>query len=223
MLYIVSTPIGNLKDITLRALDVLKSVDMIAAEDTRHTSILLQTYQITTPLVSNFEHNEKTKATYFLKLLQEGKNIALVSDAGTPGICDPGFRLMHLAKQHHIPMTVIPGASAFLSALTLSACPSDEFVFKGFLPVKQVARRKKLQQIKDSGMTTIVYESSHRLLKTLHDISEVLEDPVIVIVREITKKFEERLEDQASVLYQYFSQYSPKGEFVIIFSFLKKK
>lgn len=217
MLYVVSTPIGHLKDITLRAIETLKSVDVIAAEDTRHTAILCKTYDITTPLVSNFEHNEQQKAQHFLQMLKEGKNIALVSDAGTPGICDPGFRLIRLAKEHQIPMTVIPGASAVISALTLSGLPSDQFIFKGFFPVKSGARRREIEQIKEYPMTTVFYESPHRLLKTLKDIEEVLHDPKIVVIREITKKFEERLEKKAGLLYEHFLQHAPKGEFVIVF------
>ncbi|MBF0123623.1 MAG: rRNA (cytidine-2'-O-)-methyltransferase, partial [Candidatus Omnitrophica bacterium] len=149
-------------------------------------------------------------------LLKEGKNVALVSDAGTPGISDPGFRLIRLAKENQIPMTVIPGACAALAALSLSGLPSDRFVFKGFLPVKSGARRKAFQVIKPEDGTVIFYESPHRIVKTLKDIEEVLGDPVIVIARELTKKFEERLEMKASALYGHFSVHKPLGEFVIL-------
>jgi 16S rRNA (cytidine1402-2'-O)-methyltransferase len=216
MLYIVSTPIGNLKDITLRALEVLKSVDLIAAEDTRHTKILLQHYDITTPLTSFFEHNEDRKAHQIVAMLKEGKSVALVTDAGTPGISDPGFPLIRLARQEQIPMTVIPGAAAFLAALSLSALPSDRFTFKGFLPVKSGARRKALLNSASAEGTVIFYESPHRILKTLKDIEEVLNDPVIVIVREVTKKFEERLADRAGALREHFTRHAPQGEFVIL-------
>jgi 16S rRNA (cytidine1402-2'-O)-methyltransferase len=221
MLYIVSTPIGNLKDITLRALEVLKSVDLIAAEDTRHTKILLQAYGITTPLTSFFEHNEDRKAAHLVALLKEGKNVALVTDAGTPGISDPGFPLIRLAREEQVPMTVIPGAAAFLAALTLSALPSDRFTFKGFLPVKPGARRKALANSALGEGTVIFYESPHRILKALKDIEEVLNDPIIVVVREVTKKFEERLEGQASVLREHFTRQAPLGEFVILISSIR--
>ncbi len=216
MLYIVSTPIGNLKDITLRALEVLRSVDLIAAEDTRHTKILLNAYDITTPLTSFFEHNEDKKAAHIVDLLKEGKSVALVTDAGTPGISDPGFPLIRLAKEQNVPMTVIPGAAAFLVALSLSGLPSDRFSFKGFLPVKSGARRKVLSAITSDEGTTIFYESPYRVLKSLKDIEEVLGDPKIVVVRELTKKFEERLEAKASELFEHFSQKSPQGEFVFL-------
>ncbi len=219
MLYIVSTPIGNLKDITLRAIEVLKSVDLIAAEDTRHTKILCNTYEITAPLTSCFEHNEDAKAQQIIGLLKEGKNVALVSDAGTPGVSDPGFRLVRLAKENGIPITVIPGACAAIAALSLSALPTDRFAFLGFMPVKPGARRKKLEEAQRIGGTVIFYESPHRILKSLKDIEEVLGDPVIVIAREVTKKFEERLEERASILLAHFTEHSPLGEFVVLLSF----
>jgi 16S rRNA (cytidine1402-2'-O)-methyltransferase len=216
MLYVVSTPIGNLKDITLRAIEVLKSVDLIAAEDTRHTSILCREYGLTAPLTSFFDHNERAKADQLVAALKAGKNVALVSDAGTPGISDPGFRLIRLAKEHGVPVTVVPGACAAIAALTLSGLASDEFVFKGFLPVKPGQRRKALEAVKGVSGTTIFYASPHRLLKELKDIEEVLNDPVIVVVRELTKKFEERLEDRSSVLHDHFSKHKILGEFVIL-------
>lgn len=219
MLYIVSTPIGNLKDMTLRAIEVLKTVDLIAAEDTRHTKILCNEYGITAPLTSCFEHNEDAKAKHILALLQEGKSVALVSDAGTPGISDPGFRLVRLAKENGVAITVIPGACAAIAALSLSAFPTDRFSFLGFMPVKPGARRKKLEEAQRIGGTVILYESPHRILKSLKDIEEVLGDPVVVITREITKKFEERLEDKASVLLVHFTQHEPRGEFVLLLSF----
>lgn len=187
MLYIVSTPIGNLQDITLRALEVLKSVDIIAAEDTRHTKMLLTHFQINTPLTSYFEHNEIKKSEYLLGLLKEGKNIALVTDAGTPGISDPGYRLICLAKENQVSLTVVPGVCALIAALSLSALPTDSFVFSGFLPVKSVGRRKKLAEYKDDTRTLIFYESPHRILKTLQDIEAVLPDWQVVAAREMTK------------------------------------
>ncbi len=216
MLYIVSTPIGNLKDITLRALEVLKSTDLIAAEDTRHTRILTDHYQINTPLTSYFEHNQFTKGEYLLRLLKEGKNIALVTDAGTPGISDPGYHLIRLAQENGIPLSVVPGPTAFLAALSLSGLPSDRFVFIGFLPVKAGARRKKLEGLKAEAGTVIFYESPHRLIKTLEDIAEVLGNPVVVCCREITKKFEEVKKAAAADLREYFLKKAPQGEFVLL-------
>src|SRR5665213_3033588 len=190
MLYIVSTPIGNLKDITLRAIETLKSVDLIAAEDTRHTKILLDACQIEKPLTSFFEHNQIKKAEHLLSLLKAGKNIALVSDAGTPGISDPGFLMVRMAQENNIPITVIPGVSACISALTASGLPAHRFIFEGFLPPKSGARRNKLISLKEEKATVIFYESPHRLLKTLKDMQEVWDDPIVVVARELTKKFE---------------------------------
>ena len=221
MLYIISTPIGNLKDITYRAVEVLKSVDLIAAEDTRHTRILCNHYAIQTPLTSYFEHNKMEKADYLLKLLNEGKEIALVTDAGTPGISDPGYHLIRLIKERNIPMTVVPGATALIAALSLSGLPCHNFVFEGFLPVKTVARRRKLEQLKAEERTIIFYESPYRITKTLKDIQEVLGDPVVVCAREITKKFEEVKEDLSSVLARHFMNKKPKGEFVLLLNLRK--
>jgi len=216
MLYIVSTPIGNLKDITLRAIETLKSVDLIAAEDTRHSKILLNAYEITTPLTSYYEHNKLSKSSYLLKLLQEGKDIALISDAGTPGISDPGYVLIKLAKENDVAITAIPGATAFVAALTVSGMPASSFTFEGFLPVKTVARQKKLKTFEDGKKTILFYEAPHRVVKTLGDIRDVLNDPVVVCARELTKKFEEVKQGKASELVEYFSQKTPRGEFVFI-------
>ena len=216
MLYIVSTPIGNLKDITLRALEVLETVDLIAAEDTRHSKILLDHYQIATPLTSYFEHNEKKKAGYLVGLLKEGKNIALVTDAGTPGISDPGYRLVSLCRENEISMTVIPGPCALIAALSLSALPTDSFIFAGFLPVKSGGRKKRLEEFANETRTVILYESPHRLLKTLKDLQEIFPNTEVVVAREITKKFEEVRRGKASELLAHFSKTSPKGEFVLL-------
>ncbi len=217
MLYIVSTPIGNLKDITYRAVEALQSVDLIAAEDTRHTKILLDHYGIQKPLTSFFEHNQKTKTEHLIGLLRQGKNIALVSDAGTPGISDPGYPLIEAAQKEGIAITVIPGAVALIAALTASGLPAHSFVFEGFLPIKSGARRKKLAEIKALGRTAIFYESPHRLLKTLKDIDEVLDNPEMVCARELTKKFEEIRKESAKDLLQHFTDHPPKGEFVLLF------
>ncbi len=218
MLYIVSTPIGNLKDITLRALEVLKKVDLIAAEDTRHTKILLDTYGIDKPLTSFFEHNEDRKTNELMKFLKEGKNIALVSDAGTPGISDPGYPLIRRAQEEGIKVEVIPGVTALITALTASGLSAHSFIFEGFLPVKSAVRRKKLESLKKEGRTVIFYESPHRIVKTLKDIQEVLNNPVIVCVRELTKKFEEIRKAPVSELIHHFSKNAPKGEFVLLFN-----
>lgn len=216
MLYIVSTPIGNLGDITFRAVETLKSVDLIAAEDTRHTRILLNHYGIATPVVSYFEHNQFKRGDELLRQLEQGKNIALVTDAGTPGISDPGYHLTRLARQKNIPVTALPGPTALIVALSLSALPCHNFVFEGFLPVKQQARRGKLKSFKAEERTIIFYESPHRVLKALADIADVLNDPVVVVGREFTKKFEEVKQAPASQLVEYFTKHPPKGEFVLL-------
>jgi 16S rRNA (cytidine1402-2'-O)-methyltransferase len=216
MLYIVSTPIGNLKDITLRALETLKSVDIIAAEDTRHTQFLLEHYEIKKPLTSFFDHNQSLKGQYLLGLLKEGKTVALVSDAGTPGISDPGYSLIKLAYDNDIKVEVIPGATALITALTLSGLPAHRFVFEGFLPPKTVGRCKKLESLKEEEGTIIFYESPHRVLKTLEDIQKVFSDPYLVVARELTKMFEEVRKGKASELIAHFTVHPPKGEFVIL-------
>ena len=216
MLYIVSTPIGHLKDITLRAIETLKAVDLIAAEDTRHTKILCKEYGIDTPLTSYFEHNKFKKAHAILQELKLGKQVALVTDAGTPGISDPGYKLINLAKENDIPLTVIPGASAVIAALSLSGYLSDIYVFEVFLHVNKTQRRKKLDYIKQEKRTIIFYESPHRLIKSLSDITDILDDPYLFIARELTKKFEEGLEQRASKLTEHFQKTKPKGEFVLL-------
>ncbi len=216
MLYIVSTPIGNLQDITLRAIETLRQVDLIAAEDTRRTRILTTHHHIDTPTTSYFEHNQFKKGEYLLKILKEGKDIALVTDAGTPGISDPGYHLIQLAKDHDIPMTVVPGPTALIAALTLSGLPCHHFVFEGFLPAKPSARRKRLEQWREEERTIIIYESPYRLTKTLKDIEDILGDPTVVCIRELTKKFEEVQRATAGTLHQHFSAHPPRGEFVLI-------
>jgi 16S rRNA (cytidine1402-2'-O)-methyltransferase len=222
MLYIVSTPIGNLKDLTIRAIETLKSVDLIAAEDTRHTKILTQHYQIETPLTSYFEHNQFKKGEYLLALLKEGKNIALVTDAGTPGISDPGYHLVNLALKHGIGITAVPGACALITALAISGLPTHNFIFEGFLPVKSNLRRKKLALWKQEERTIIFYESPYRILKTLVDMQELLADPFIVCARELTKKFEEVQKGRCSDLIKHFSSHKPRGEFVLLVNLCAK-
>ncbi len=216
MLYIVSTPIGNLKDITLRALDILKEVGLIAAEDTRHTKILLNHYSIKTPLTSYFEYNKLTKGDYLIKLLKEGKNIALVSDSGTPGISDPGAHIIKLAIKNNIPLTAIPGPAAFIYALTVSGKPTDKFVFEGFLSSKSSARKNRLKELSCEKRTMVLYESPHRLLKTLQDIYEIFGDIEIAVLRELTKVFEEQRREKVSSAIWHFKAAKPRGEFVIV-------
>jgi 16S rRNA (cytidine1402-2'-O)-methyltransferase len=216
MLYIVATPIGNLKDITLRAIEVLKSVDLIACEDTRHSKILLDHYGIKTPTTSFFQHNRFVKGEYLLKLLKEGKNIALISDAGTPGILDPGYNLINLALKNNLELTCIPGSTALINALVLSGKPAHEFYFAGFLPNRSQARKNRLKKLKQLAATLVFYESCHRIVATLEDILAVLGDQEIAVARELTKKFEEVKRAKTSQILAYFKQSVPRGEFVIV-------
>jgi 16S rRNA (cytidine1402-2'-O)-methyltransferase len=216
MLYIVATPIGNLKDITLRAVEVLKSVDLIACEDTRHSKILLGHYGIRTPTTSFYQHNRFVKGEYLLGLLKAGKNIALISDAGTPGILDPGYNLINLAIKNKIEITVIPGPTAFVSALVLSGFPAHEFFFAGFLPNRQQARRNRLKKLSALKTTVVFYESCHRILATLRDMQEVLGDKEVAVVRELTKKFEGIKRQNISQIIAHFSKIPPKGEFIVV-------
>lgn len=214
-LYVVSTPIGNLKDITLRAIETLKSVDLIAAEDTRHTKILTAHYGITAPLTSYFEHNKITKGDYLIRVLKEGKNIALVSDAGTPGISDPGSRIIKSAIENGIKVEHIPGPSALITGLVLSGMPTDRFIFEGFLPTKPGARKNRLREFLEERRTVIFYESPHRITKTLTDILEIFGDIKVACLRELTKKFEEIRRQKVSELIEHFTKTKPLGEFVI--------
>ncbi|MCM8781582.1 MAG: 16S rRNA (cytidine(1402)-2'-O)-methyltransferase [Candidatus Omnitrophica bacterium] len=204
-------------DITLRAIEVLKAVDLIAAEDTRHTQILTSHYDIKTPFTSYFEHNKITKGEYLIRLLKEGKSIAIVSDAGTPGISDPGCHIIKLAIENDIKIEQIPGPSALISALVLSGMPTDRFIFEGFLPSKSGARKNRLKELLNEKRTIVVYESPHRLVKTLKDINEVFGDIMIACLRELTKKFEEVRRQRVNDLIGYFTENKPRGEFVICF------
>src|SRR5712664_1144353 len=222
-LYLVATPIGNLEDITLRALRVLKEVDLIACEDTRQTLKLLSHYGIKTRLVSYHEHNEMTKAAELVVDLEGGAKIALVTDAGMPGISDPGFRLIALAIRHHVPVVPIPGASAFLAALVASGLPTDSFRFSGFLPAKSGQRRKLLESVRESPRTQVFYEAPHRLLETLADVAEVLgEDRHVVVAREVTKIHEEFLRGRTvEVLEQLKARGDVKGEITLLIAKLE--
>jgi 16S rRNA (cytidine1402-2'-O)-methyltransferase len=217
-LYLVGTPIGNLEDITLRAVRVLKEVDVIACEDTRQTQKLLNHYGITTRTISYHEHNEITRSAELVKDMQEGASVALVTDAGMPGISDPGFRLISLAIRHHLPVVPIPGASAFLSALVASGLPTDSFRFSGFLPAKRGERRAALEAIRTSPRTQIFYETPHRIVEALSDVVEVLgKDRHVVIAREVTKLHEEFLRGRAGdVLETLQARDGVKGEITLL-------
>jgi len=216
VLYIVSTPIGNMEDITLRALRILKEVDLIAAEDTRRTGLLLKHFGIQTPLTSYFEGNELKKRGYILSKLKEDKNIALVSDAGTPGISDPGFRLIQLVIENKIPIVPIPGPSAVVTALSVSGLPTDSFVFKGFLPHKSKKRRDLLKELIEVRETLIFYESPHRFSETLKDILEILGDREIVLTRELTKVYEEIMRGKVSQIQNMIGERKLKGEITLV-------
>jgi 16S rRNA (cytidine1402-2'-O)-methyltransferase len=217
MLYIISTPIGNLEDITLRAIRLLKEVDLIAAEDTRKTGILTKYYGINTEMTSYHSHNIRSKTPELIKKLEEGKNIAVVSDSGTPGISDPGSVLVAESIKRNIPVTAVPGAAAIISALVLSGKPTHKFVFEGFLSNKKVRRRKQLETFKDEERTVILYESPHRIIKFLDDFRDIFGEKEVVLARELTKKFEEVRRGPARHHLQHFSQHPPKGEFVVVF------
>jgi 16S rRNA (cytidine1402-2'-O)-methyltransferase len=215
-LYIVSTPIGNLEDITLRAIRVLKEADLIAAEDTRHTRHLLDRYEITTPLTSYHDHNKEEKAPVLVARLLEGGNVALVSDAGTPGISDPGYFLINLAADQKVPVVPVPGATAAIAALSISGLPTDSFVFEGFLPAKHAARLKRLKNLTQEKRTIIFYEAPHKIVKTLEDMLEVLGDRKAVATRELTKIHEETIRGMLSDIIKHLRERTVKGEFTII-------
>lgn len=217
-LYLVGTPIGNLEDITLRALRTLKEVDLIACEDTRQTMKLLNHYSIEKPTISYHEHNELTRAAELIVHLERGDNIAMVSDAGMPGVSDPGYRLVALAVRHHIRVVPIPGASAFLSALVASGLPTDSFHFGGFLPAKEGARRTLLEAIRTAPRTEIFYEAPHRIIGTLRDVVAVLgPERHVVIAREVTKLHEEFLRGRAdTVLTQLGQRGEIRGEITLL-------
>jgi 16S rRNA (cytidine1402-2'-O)-methyltransferase len=216
-LYIVATPIGNLADITQRALQVLREVDLIACEDTRHTRKLLNHFGIDTRAISYHERNERERAEQLCALLNEGKNVALVSDAGTPLISDPGFRLVNLAIEKGIPVVPVPGPSALVTALSASGLPSDQFYFAGFLPARANARRARLEELRNVPATLIFYEAPHRIAATLRDALEVLGDREAAIARELTKLHEEFARGKLSQLAEAFAKAeNARGEIVLI-------
>ena len=220
-LYITATPIGNLEDITLRAIRILKEVDLIAAEDSRHTLKLLNHLGITKPMVSYHRHNEEIRTESLIKELKEGKQIALVSDAGTPGICDPGEEIIKKCIEENIKIIPIPGACAMVNALIVSGISTKEFIFLGFLPLNKKNRSEKLQEIKDANKTLILYEAPHKLKNTLKDLEGILQDRQIVLVRELTKIHEETIKGTAKQL-QNIAE-GLKGEIVLIIEGAKIK
>ena len=215
VLYIVSTPIGNLEDITFRAIRILKDSSLIAAEDTRRSKVLLSHYKISTPTISYYEHNRYTRIPKLIDHLIDGENIALITDAGTPGISDPAYRLIRAAINSDCRVESIPGASASLAALVASGLPTDRFIFEGFLPHKK-GRKGKLEKVKDIDATIIFYESPNRLVRTLNDILEYIGDRPIAIGRELSKKFEEIMRGRVSDILSHYNTNKPKGEFVIV-------
>lgn len=216
ILYICPTPIGNLEDITLRTLRTLEEVDLIAAEDTRHTVRLLNHFDIKKPLTSYHEHNIKEKGLELIEKLNKGENIALVSDAGMPGISDPGHELIRDAIDEGIEVIVLPGATASVTALVISGLPTKKFIFEGFLSSKRKDRIKELELIKDYDKTTIIYEAPHRVLDLLEDMADVLDNRRISISRELTKKYEETFRGTAVEALEKFKISGVKGEFVLI-------
>lgn len=216
ILYLVSTPIGNLEDITHRALNILGAVDLIACEDTRHTRKLLNHYAITTRTISYHEHNEEQRARELLAYLEAGARLAIVSDAGTPGVSDPGFRLVRLAINGGITVVPVPGPSALIAALVASGLPTDKFYFGGFLPPRASARRKRLAEVAGIPATLIFYEAPHRIKATLKDASEILGERRAVVARELTKLHEEILRGTLSHLAEHFRDHPVRGEMVLV-------
>lgn len=222
-LFLVATPIGNLEDITLRALKVLKEVDLIAAEDTRQTIKLLNHYEIKKPMVSYYEHNKVEKGNFLVGQMLEGKNIALVSDAGSPGISDPGEDLVRLAIENNIEVTMIPGPVAAITGLVLSGLPTGRFVFEGFLPMNKRSRKERIQELVNETRTIILYEAPHKLNYTLVDLQQILGNRKIVLARELTKKFEQLIRCTLDEAIEKYSNEAPKGEFVLLLEGADKK
>jgi len=215
-LYLVATPIGNLSDITHRALQVLRDVDLIACEDTRHTHKLLGHYGITTKTISYHEHNEQQRAEQLIDQLKQGSSIAVVSDAGTPAVSDPGFRLVRAAIENEVPVVPVPGPSALISALIAAGLPTDEFFFAGFLPARTNARRARLSELQSVPGTLIFYEAPHRLAATLKDAYEILGERDAVVARELTKMHEEIRRGRLSELSEHYEREDPRGEIVVL-------
>lgn len=215
MLSVVATPIGNLEDITLRAIRTLKEADFVVAEDTRHSGVLLGKYEIKTPQMAFHAHSTDDQLEKLTQLMRDGKHLALISDAGTPGISDPGYRLIQSALSNNIPLTVIPGPSAVVTAVVGSGLPAHRFLYLGFLPLKK-GRKKMLESLKDSPYTIVIYEAPHRLMKTLGEINEYLGDRPVAVCRELTKMFEEYFRGSVGDAIKHFTAHKPKGEFTLV-------
>ena len=221
-LYIIPTPIGNLEDMTLRAIRLLKEVDLILAEDTRTSSVLFRHYEITTKTISHHKFNEHEAVKKIVMEISEGKNIALISDAGTPGISDPGYLLVHLCVENNIVVETLPGATAFVPALVNSGFPINEFVFIGFIPQKK-GRETKLREIASEKRTMILYESTYRILKTLEQLAKIFPERKVSVSREISKKFEETVRGTFTEVQEHFKNKITKGEFVIVVKGIEKE
>lgn len=215
-LYICATPIGNLEDASFRLIRVLSSVDLIACEDTRHTQKLLNHFDIKRPTISYHQHNQREREDHLISRLKDGDDIALVSDAGTPGISDPGHLLVQRAWEEDIKVEIIPGPSALISALVISGLDSSSFIFEGFLPSRASQRRKHLQSLRSETRTLILYESPHRLTELLTDIETVMDDRPIAVVRELTKVYQEVRRGPASIVREYYYEHPPRGEITVI-------
>src|SRR5881397_358034 len=218
MLYVIATPIGNLGDITLRAIEALKSADVVAAEDTRRSGILLKHFGIKKPFISYHEHNEAARTLELAERLGRGENVALITDAGTPGLSDPGLRLIRECIQRELPFTILPGPSSILTALLGSGFSTEKFSFGGFLPVKSGQRERELRAAADRDETVIFFESPYRLTKTLAACVNVMPDRQLCVARELTKKFEEFRRGTASELLAHYQAHPPKGEIVLVIS-----
>ncbi len=218
MLFVVATPIGNLGDITLRAIEVLKSADLVAAEDTRHSGMLLKHLGIKKPFISYHEHNEAARTTELVERLGRGENVALITDAGTPGLSDPGLRLIRECIKRELPFTIMPGASSILTALLGSGFSTDKFSFRGFLPVKSGRRERELRAATERDETTIFFESPYRLTKTLAACIDIIPERQLCVARELTKKFEEFRRGAAGELLAHYQAHPPKGEIVLVIS-----
>jgi len=218
MLFIVATPIGNLGDITLRAVEVLKSADVIAAEDTRHSGLLLKHLEIKKPFISYHQHNEAARTTELVERLGRGENVALITDAGIPGLSDPGMRLIRECIKRELPFTIIPGASSILTALLGSGFSTEKFSFRGFLPVKSGQRERALRAAAERDETAIFFESPYRLTKTLTACIDIMPERQLCVARELTKKFEEFRRGAASELLVHYQAHLPKGEIVLLIS-----
>jgi len=218
VLYVIATPIGNLGDITLRAIEALKSADVVAAEDTRHSGMLLKHLGIKKPFISYYEHNEAARTMQLIERLARGENVALITDAGTPGLSDPGLRLIRECINCEVPFTIIPGPSSILTALLGSGFATEKFSFRGFLPVKSGQRERELRAAAEREETAIFFESRYRLTKTLAACVNIMPDRQLCVARELTKKFEEFRRGTARELLEHYRAHPPKGEIVLLIS-----